>query len=137
MNEETLKPPPPDTIIRTLEGRFQGSAYLYGPDFEIKELKFDSQPNKPLEPFYYNKPDTSNPPNFTKDEKPRTEVYPVAIAREARRSPTHLYEADDAIIAAVNTGSEEEQKWETRYFPKSCIDEGTWKQAMEILGIRE
>lgn len=136
MNEEILKPVPPDTIMRTPEGRFIGSLYAYSSSSEIKEFKFDVQQNKPLNPFYYNKPDTNNPPNFTRDEKPRVGVYPVAIARDARRAPHHLYETDDAIIAAVNAGTEEDPRWETRYFPKNCVEEKTWQQALDILGIK-
>lgn len=137
MNEEFFKPTPTDTVTRTSEGRFQGSAYVYYSGSRIGEIKFDANPDKPLDPFYYNKPDTNNPPSFTRDEKPRTGAYPVAIVKNARRAPNHLYESDDAVIAAVNTGTEEEAKWETRYFPKSCIDERVWKQALGILEIRE
>lgn len=133
MNEEFLKSTPTDNITRTPQGRFQGSAYVYNSSSEIEEVKFDANPDKPLDPFYYNKPDTNNPPSFTKDEKPRTGVYPIAIVRNTRRAPNHLYESDDAVIAAVNTATEEEPKWETRYFPRNCIDSQVWQNALDIL----
>lgn len=52
MNEEFFKPTPTDTVTRTSEGRFQGSAYVYNSSSEIEEIKFDASPDKPLDPFY-------------------------------------------------------------------------------------
>jgi len=143
MSEEIFKiPPHPDRIIQTPEGRFRGSAYVFGKNGQIQEVNFDIKPSGPLPDFYYNKPVPDHDPlrgpaRFERDKKPRSGYYPLAIINDSRRPPNHMYRSDDAILAAVNVGIDEEPKWETRYFPKGCIEETTWKQALDILGIKK
>ncbi len=142
MSETILKiTPPPDRITQTPEGRFHGSAYVFGKDGQIQEVNFDIIPSRPLPDFYYNKPVPDQdllrgPARFERDKKPRSGYYPLAIINDSRRLPNHMYRSDDAILAAVNVGTNEEPKWETRYFPKGCIEPQTWSQALEILEIK-
>lgn len=135
---------PPDRLTLTDNNVFRGSGYVYRKGktgLSIAEVQFDALKKKQLIPFFYNKPvenpdDLSLPPKeFVKDETSRQDYYPLAYVELAMRPPNHLYEVDDAIFTAVNRGTDELPKWETRYFPKGCIDEEVWTRALEILGV--
>lgn len=137
---------PKDELIKAPDGRFKGAGFVYlQTESGLKEdrVDFDILPEAPLPPFYYNKPVTNpnspfeKPLEFKRDENPRSGYYPLALTFAALRPPMHLYEVDDALFAAVNERSEEEPNWNTRYFPKNCLDPETWNQALQLLHLQE
>lgn len=145
-NRPDLPPIEPDTI-RVVDGRFTGSASFYRQESGrlvpvVIHFDVDSSRLRPLNPFLYNKPpDTTalgvKPPNEQfKTGDPRSGNIPVAVAKNVMRKPNHLYETDDGIVTALDTAKPgESSKWETRYYPKNCLEPNTWQEAMAILGI--
>lgn len=140
---ETLQPVlPPDKLIKESDGSFKGSGFVYRKTdigLAVEEIKFDIHSPTPLNPFFYNRPieDSSNPFNqplrFVKDSSARSGYFPLAQVKQVLRPPNHLYEIDDAIFAATNRGTEENPKWETRYFPKNSLEPLLWEEAMTML----
>lgn len=139
MNEEILgKVQPPDKIDRTSDGWFKGKVYFFDKQGILEEWEININPTSPLSDFYYNKPIPGSDPlrgpaRFERDKKPRSGYYPLQMMHAVRRQPNHMYRSNDAFLAATNTGTEEKPKWETRFFPKGCLDEETWEEAKDIL----
>jgi hypothetical protein len=96
---------------------------------------------KARKPFLYNKPSDTKTLYKKLPEEEFTKVLisgniSVVVVRNVMRGPNHLYETDDGIVTVLNTANPEEPpKWETRYYPKSCLPPKNWREAMEILGI--
>ncbi len=137
-----LAPLPPDNLSLDTRGTFIGAGYVYR-DVQAKlspiEVSFSTLRGSPVSPFFYNKPIENlddpflYPTEFIRDEQPREGYFPIAFVTQALRPPNHLYEVDDAIFMAVNRGTAEGPKWETRYFPKRSLDENVWNEALDLL----
>jgi hypothetical protein len=142
MKEVVLPLLPPDEI-KFEYGHLTGTAYVYDEDFSIRQVDFVVSQPWTQDPFKYNKPTVQEggmptEPNdiiFVMDEKNRVGVRPIQLIRQAMRPPAHLYEVDDAILCAIL--NEKSKRWETRYFPRKCLPEETWQQAMELLGVKD
>ena len=139
---------PPDRLTLTRDGQFNGAAYVYrwgDNGFQPVEVKFNVAKGDPLSPFFYNKPipdgenPTGQPERFERDKNPREGNYPLAYVSGVRRPPNHLYEDDNGIVTAVEvkTPDGEGKQWQTRYYPKGCLEPETWEQALATLGITE
>ena len=132
---------PSDRLTLTSEGRFSGVSYVYeniNGNFQPKEVAFDLVRKNPLSPFVYNKPipgekPTDQPIRFDMDQKPREGNYPLALVKNARRLPNHFYQDENGILTAVKVNGQ----WETRFYPKSCLESATWDEALKLLGISE
>lgn len=134
-----LAPVQPDTIA-IKDGRFVGSAGFYTEgsfgDLMPVTVEFDASTSaEPLTPFQYNKPPETVAIGSKPDEKdftlgePRGGNIPLTMVAAVMRGPNHLYEFDEGVITAVNTATDgDPAKWETRYFPKNCLPEKTWKE---------
>jgi hypothetical protein len=127
----------PKDELKMVGKRFVGIAhYFIKVNGELIEEKIiiDTFKKRPLDPFYFNKPILIGKKIvFEKDKKPRVGYYPLVIVKNALKPPNHLYRVDDALIAGINMGSDNNPKWETRFFHKHCLDEKTWENAKNLL----
>lgn len=101
-------------------------------------FKRDLEKVSELSPFIYQKPVVSNgdkrfvaPENHSSDI--RYNYLPIAIVSAARRPPNHLFIDDDLLFTMRNFGTDDQSRWEIRCFPKSCIPEKTWLEAVATL----
>ena len=134
---------PPDQLIVTPD-RFLGKGFVLTLTGNMRPIvtpvRFDAPRGTTLDPFYYDKPvvnqhNSSVLVEIIQEEIPRVGYYPLAVVWQAMRPPNHLYRVEDAFFAAVNKRTEEKPDLQTRYFPKSSVDETVWQQVYEILGL--
>jgi RimJ/RimL family protein N-acetyltransferase len=126
--------------IELVDGRFRGIGYvLMGEpdDFEEVSVPFEITKGEPMSPFYYTKPIVNSekpfePPKLERENEPGSGYYVLAAVSGVRRPPNHLDKDSRALLMAVNKGTTEESKWETRFFPEECLEPEVWQMGVKI-----